>query len=330
MDEILIVTTNDVPGYEITQVHGEVCGLIVRARNVFSNVGASMRTVFGGEARGYTHAAARQPQRRDRATARGGPRAGRERRRRDALRLQRDRRRHERGRRVRHRRHDRPPLTRGKRNAPNAIRLLSRLRLRALVPKDFQHPGGASSASDSASGARRNLGAPGDRAQALGNAKKRSQREKRSDAVTRLHTASRMVAAHGKRNDRTPAVSSTLPAYHCLERLLYPCGASTYFGWRSVQGGSYGTAPVGRKRPPAENRNEREKLPSGWPPRHLRAILGPAGSGVRAAEGARLEIAWAGLTRLEGSNPSHSVSGRGRRAGAQRSSASIPGRFPGV
>ena len=35
-------------------MHGEVCGLIVRARNVFSNVGASMRTVFGGEARGYT------------------------------------------------------------------------------------------------------------------------------------------------------------------------------------------------------------------------------------------------------------------------------------
>jgi len=54
MDEILIVTTNDVPGYEITQVHGEVCGLIVRARNAFSNVGASMRTIFGGEARGYT------------------------------------------------------------------------------------------------------------------------------------------------------------------------------------------------------------------------------------------------------------------------------------
>ena len=54
MEDILIVTTNDVPGYEITQVHGEICGLIARARNVFSNVGASMRTVFGGEARGYT------------------------------------------------------------------------------------------------------------------------------------------------------------------------------------------------------------------------------------------------------------------------------------
>ena len=54
MDDILVVTTNDVPGYEIVRVHGEVCGLIVRARNAFSNVGASFRTVFGGEAKGYT------------------------------------------------------------------------------------------------------------------------------------------------------------------------------------------------------------------------------------------------------------------------------------
>ena len=29
-------------------------GLIVRARNVFSNFGASLRTVFGGEVGGYT------------------------------------------------------------------------------------------------------------------------------------------------------------------------------------------------------------------------------------------------------------------------------------
>jgi uncharacterized protein YbjQ (UPF0145 family) len=54
MSDFLIVTTNDVPGYEITQVHGEVCGLIVRARNAFSNMGAGLRTVFGGEAKGYT------------------------------------------------------------------------------------------------------------------------------------------------------------------------------------------------------------------------------------------------------------------------------------
>jgi uncharacterized protein YbjQ (UPF0145 family) len=51
---ILLSTMNDVPGYRVTEVHGEVFGLVVRSRNVFSNVGASFRTVFGGEARGYT------------------------------------------------------------------------------------------------------------------------------------------------------------------------------------------------------------------------------------------------------------------------------------
>ncbi len=36
----LIVTTNEVPGCRITQVHGDVFGLIVRAGNAFSNMGA--------------------------------------------------------------------------------------------------------------------------------------------------------------------------------------------------------------------------------------------------------------------------------------------------
>src|SRR5207244_13362327 len=40
--------------YDVVAVHGEAFGLIVRARNVFSNVGAGFRTIFGGEARGYT------------------------------------------------------------------------------------------------------------------------------------------------------------------------------------------------------------------------------------------------------------------------------------
>ena len=51
---VLIVTTNDVPGHRITSVHGDVFGLVVRARNVFSNIGASMRTLVGGEVGGYT------------------------------------------------------------------------------------------------------------------------------------------------------------------------------------------------------------------------------------------------------------------------------------
>jgi uncharacterized protein YbjQ (UPF0145 family) len=51
---VLIVTTNEVPGHRITQVHGDVFGLVVRARNYFSNVGASFRTIAGGEVAGYT------------------------------------------------------------------------------------------------------------------------------------------------------------------------------------------------------------------------------------------------------------------------------------
>jgi uncharacterized protein YbjQ (UPF0145 family) len=51
---VLIVTTNEIPGYRITQVHGDVFGLVVLARNVFSNVGAQLRTVAGGEVSGYT------------------------------------------------------------------------------------------------------------------------------------------------------------------------------------------------------------------------------------------------------------------------------------
>lgn len=54
MSDILISTMNDVPGYEVTAVHGEVFGLIVRARNAFSNIGAGFRTLVGGEAKGYT------------------------------------------------------------------------------------------------------------------------------------------------------------------------------------------------------------------------------------------------------------------------------------
>jgi hypothetical protein len=45
---VLIVTTNEIPGYRITAVHGDVFGLVVRARNVFSNIGAQLMTIGGG------------------------------------------------------------------------------------------------------------------------------------------------------------------------------------------------------------------------------------------------------------------------------------------
>ncbi len=52
--QILVSTMNDLPGYEVVAVYGEVFGLVVRARNAFSNMGASFRTIVGGEAKGYT------------------------------------------------------------------------------------------------------------------------------------------------------------------------------------------------------------------------------------------------------------------------------------
>ena len=51
---IVVVTMNDMPGYRITAIHGEVFGITVRARNAFSNMGAGFRTMCGGEAKGYT------------------------------------------------------------------------------------------------------------------------------------------------------------------------------------------------------------------------------------------------------------------------------------
>ena len=51
---VLAVTTNDIPGYRITEVHGDVYGITVRARNYFANLGATLRTVAGGEVVGYT------------------------------------------------------------------------------------------------------------------------------------------------------------------------------------------------------------------------------------------------------------------------------------
>jgi uncharacterized protein YbjQ (UPF0145 family) len=51
---ILVVTTEVIPGYRITAVHGEVFGITVRARNALANMGASLRTTFGGEVKGLT------------------------------------------------------------------------------------------------------------------------------------------------------------------------------------------------------------------------------------------------------------------------------------
>ena len=51
---MLIVTTNDLPGWEIQRVCGEVFGLTVRSRNAFAQIGAGFKSMFGGELQGMT------------------------------------------------------------------------------------------------------------------------------------------------------------------------------------------------------------------------------------------------------------------------------------
>ena len=53
---MLISTMNDVPGYAIEEVLGEVYGLTVRSRNIGSQIGASLKSLVGGELRGMTKA----------------------------------------------------------------------------------------------------------------------------------------------------------------------------------------------------------------------------------------------------------------------------------
>jgi uncharacterized protein YbjQ (UPF0145 family) len=53
-DDMIVVTMNDIPGYEVVEVYGEVFGVLVRSRNFVSSLGASLKTIIGGEIGGYT------------------------------------------------------------------------------------------------------------------------------------------------------------------------------------------------------------------------------------------------------------------------------------
>ena len=51
---MLAVTTNDITGWEVQRVCGEVFGLTVRSRNAFSQAGAGLKSMLGGELKGMT------------------------------------------------------------------------------------------------------------------------------------------------------------------------------------------------------------------------------------------------------------------------------------
>ena len=54
MSDIIVTTMNDLPGYHVAEVFGEVFGLTVRSRNIGSDIGASLKGLVGGEVKGYT------------------------------------------------------------------------------------------------------------------------------------------------------------------------------------------------------------------------------------------------------------------------------------
>jgi uncharacterized protein YbjQ (UPF0145 family) len=51
---VLCVTSNDIPGWDIQRVCGEVFGVTVRSRNAFSQMGAGFKSLVGGELGGMT------------------------------------------------------------------------------------------------------------------------------------------------------------------------------------------------------------------------------------------------------------------------------------
>ena len=53
---MIVTTMNDIPGYEIDEVFGEVMGLTVRSRNFGSQIGAGLKSLVGGELKGMTKA----------------------------------------------------------------------------------------------------------------------------------------------------------------------------------------------------------------------------------------------------------------------------------
>jgi hypothetical protein len=53
---MIVTTMNDIPGYEVDEVFGEVFGLTVRSRNIGSQFGASLKSILGGELKGMTKA----------------------------------------------------------------------------------------------------------------------------------------------------------------------------------------------------------------------------------------------------------------------------------
>jgi len=54
---MIVVTTNDLPGYRIIAVHGVARGLTVRSRSLLGNIGGAVQSLFGGSISVYVNLA---------------------------------------------------------------------------------------------------------------------------------------------------------------------------------------------------------------------------------------------------------------------------------
>jgi len=54
MSEMIVTTTNEIPGVKVAQVLGVVKGNTVRARNIGRDIGAGFKNMVGGEIKTYT------------------------------------------------------------------------------------------------------------------------------------------------------------------------------------------------------------------------------------------------------------------------------------
>jgi len=53
-EAMIVVTTENVPGYQVKEVKGQVFGLVVRSRGLGGNIMAGLRSLIGGEITEYT------------------------------------------------------------------------------------------------------------------------------------------------------------------------------------------------------------------------------------------------------------------------------------
>ena len=89
--ELIVSTMNDLPGYTIDEVLGEVTGLTVRSRNVGTQIGAGFKSLVGGELKGLTKQLLETREQARERMCEAAEAVGRERRHRDALRQRRSR-----------------------------------------------------------------------------------------------------------------------------------------------------------------------------------------------------------------------------------------------